>query len=47
MPCRAQPFFNIWLVQEHDEYKQKVLEQDAELQDLKKRLDRLERPTAQ
>lgn len=31
------------LQKEHDEYKQKVLEQDAELQDLKKRLDRLER----
>ena len=28
--------------QEHDEYKQKVMEQDLELQDLKRRLDRLE-----
>lgn len=30
------------LQKEHDEYKQKVMEQDLELQDLKRRLDRLE-----
>ncbi|CAK9064734.1 Vacuolar protein sorting-associated protein 28-like 2 [Durusdinium trenchii] len=43
----AQELETVFPNLEHDEYKQKVLEQDAELQDLKKRLDRLERPTAQ